>query len=105
MQLARAVLEHVEKRPDLDVGEQRMAKVGAPVDLVAVPAAFLRATYVVFLDQVGNDLLRRPLADSDAPCDLADPNRRVAGDAGIFAAQVARRSPAVGVSEATVAAA
>jgi hypothetical protein len=77
MQLARTVLEHVEKRPDLDVGEQRMAKVGAPVGLVAVPAAF-RATYVVLLDQVGNDLLRRPLADSDASCDLADPNCRVA---------------------------
>ena len=85
--------EHVQERPDLQVGEQGVAEMSAPVDLVAVAAAFLDSHEKALGDEVGDDLLRGPLADAHAPCDLADPDRGVASDAKEHVAVVREHEP------------
>jgi hypothetical protein len=87
------VAEHVQERPDLHVGEQGVAEMRVPVDLVAVAAAFFGPREKALRNEVGDDLLRGPLADADAPCDLADPNRRVASDAKEHVAVVREDEP------------
>ncbi len=62
-----AAAEGVEKRGYLEVGEQRMAKVGAAVDQVAVASAFLRPNDIAVGDEVGDDLLRCAFADAERP--------------------------------------
>ena len=74
------VSQHIEERPDLQVGEERMTEVGFSVDLVAVAASLFDPREKAVSDKIGDDLLRGPLTDPDAPRDLADPDRGVASD-------------------------
>jgi hypothetical protein len=54
---------------------------GPPVDLIAVSAAFSDSHEKPSPDEIGHDLLSRPLADADPSRDLADPDRWFASDA------------------------
>ena len=87
------VAENVQERPDLQVGEEGVAEVRVPVDLVSVSAAFLDPHEKALGNEVGDDLLRGPLADADAPCDLADADRGVASDAEEHVAVVRQDEP------------
>ena len=87
------VAEHVEKRPDLQVREEGMAEVGVPVDLVPVAAALLDPHEIALGNEVGDDLLRGPLADAHLVSYLADPNRGVASDAEQHVAVVREDEP------------
>jgi hypothetical protein len=87
------VAEHVEERPDLQVSEEGMAKVRLPIDLVAVSPAFLDPHEEARRNEVGDDLLRGPLPDSDMPRDLADPDRGVARDAEQHVSVVREHEP------------
>ena len=75
-----AVSQGIQERPDLQVGEERMGEVGFPVDLVAVAASLFDPREKAVSHKIGDDLLRGPLTDPDAPRDLADPDRGVASD-------------------------
>ena len=68
------VAEHVEERPDLQVGEEGMAEMRVPVDLVAVATALLDPDEEALRNEVSDDLLGGALADSDVSGDLADPD-------------------------------
>jgi hypothetical protein len=70
------VAEHVEQRPDLQLGEEGMAQVRVPVDLVPVAAAFIDPHEKAFRNEVGDDLLRGPLPDSDARSGASGRKRR-----------------------------
>ena len=87
------VTEHIDKRPDLQVGEQGMAQVGLPVHLVAVAAALLDPHEEARGDEVGHDFLRGALSDADLVRDLADPDRRLPGDAKEDVAVVRQNEP------------
>ena len=87
------VAEHVEKRPDLQVGEEGMAEVGVPVDLVPVTAALLDPHEKALGNEVGDDLLGRTLPNADSRRDLADPDRGVASDAQEHVAVVREYEP------------
>lgn len=87
------VAEHVQERPDLQVTEEGMAEARVPVDLVTVPAAFLDPHEKPLRDEVGHDLLRSSLPDAHVSCDLAEPDRRVAGDAEQHVAVVREHEP------------
>lgn len=87
------VAEHVQKRPDLQVREERMAEAGVPVDLVPVTAALLDPHEKALSDEIREDLLRGPLADAHLVSDLADPNPRVASDAEQHVAVVRENEP------------
>lgn len=88
-----SVAQHVQERPDLQVREERMTEVGSPVDLVAVPASLFDPDDKALSHEIGDDLLRGPLADSDAPGDLADPDRGIASDAKEHVAVVRQDEP------------
>jgi len=57
-----------------------MTEVGFSVDLVAVAASLFDPREKAVSDKIGDDLLRGPLTDPDAPRDIADPDRGVASD-------------------------
>ena len=85
--------QHIEERPDLQVREERMPEVGVPVHLVAVAAALLDPPKEALGDEVGHNFLDGTLTDPDLVRDLADPNRRLAGDAEEDVAVVRQDEP------------
>jgi hypothetical protein len=87
------VAERVEKRPDLQIREQRVSEVDLPVDLVAVAAALFDPHDEALRHKVGNDLLRGPFADSDVPGDVTDPDHGVASDTEQHVAVVRQHEP------------
>ena len=87
------VAQRIQERPDLQVREERMAKVGVPVDLVAVAASLFDPHKEALRHEIGDDLLRGPLANADLVGDLADPNARVASDAEEHVAVVREDEP------------
>jgi hypothetical protein len=91
--LTVTVAEHIQERPDLQIGEQRMAQVGVPVHLVAVAPTLLGPHEEARRNEVGHDFLGRALTDADLVRDLADPDRRLAGDAEEDVAVVRQNEP------------
>ena len=87
------LVERVHERPDRQVREERVPHVHVAVDGVAVAASFPGACEVALGDQVGDELLRRSLADADLVGELADPDGRVSGDAEQHVAVVAEEEP------------
>ena len=87
------VSQHIEERPDLQVREERMTEVGFAVDLVAVPAALFDPDEEARGAEVGDDFLNGTLTDPDLVRDLADPDRRLPGDAEEDVAVVRENEP------------
>ena len=87
------VAEHVDERPDLQVSEEGMAEMRIPIDLVTVASSFLDPHKEPLGDEVGDDLLRGPLADAHLVSYLADPDRGVASDAEKHVAVVREDEP------------
>jgi hypothetical protein len=70
-----------------------MAQVAAPVDLVTVAAALLRADDIPLADEVGDDLLSGTLPDADESRDLTHANGGVASEAEQHISVVAQEKP------------
>ena len=85
--------EHVEQWPNRQVREEGMPKVRVAVHLIAVAAAFLDTHEEALGDEVGDDFLGGPFADSDARRDLADADGGLAGDAKQHIAVVRQDEP------------
>jgi hypothetical protein len=101
MQLAGAALEHVEERPALELGEQRMAKLGFYGALAAATTSLVQFA----LGSTFTSGFAFPFNSGALLALLELTLLLLLIWVGTFAAQVARRSAAVGISEATVAAA
>jgi hypothetical protein len=89
---ATAVAKGIDERAYLEVGEQRMAKLGTRIDLIAIAPTLLRPNEIAVADEIGDDLLRRAFADADAVGDFADPDPGVARDAEQHVAVVLRKT-------------